>query len=120
MPDLTITPLNQCIPDDPSDGADMALAPTEPARPAFINPLDCFDQTPGAEGSGGTDCTEQLVRHHEADGCVDETLRAAGSCGALVLAAGEKRPIEVALALTSCLGAMGALLQCEAQDDAVH
>ena len=137
MPEVNFTP-SQCTLSDPTDGADLPFATTEPARPALDQPLACYDPSPGADG-GSSDCAEELVRRFGGEGgapgtsgpvttseshgsCADDLLRAVGNCGAAAVAVATRgAALSVGFSGAGCLGAIGGLVECELKsDDAVR
>jgi len=136
MPDMSVQPPNQCFA-EASDCTDPTLDTSAgpPPAPPSVQPTAGFGGTDGAEG-GDNAGSDELVRRFSGDGgggapgtsgaltasegsCLAEDLRAAGSCGATVLAALGTGGLGAVFAGLSCAGSALAVLNCHTRDDAV-
>lgn len=135
MPDMTVSPVNQCF----ADGSEGAESPPDaslrPPRTPSVQPTADFGGTDGTEGGGpGSDA---LVRKFSNDGaggapgvpgafnpqedaCFPDDLKAIGTCGATVLAAVASGGAATLFAGLSCAGAALAVVACHSkQNDGV-
>lgn len=140
MPQVTFRPLDQCTPDDPTDGAPApSIEPSNGAPPNTPPPStapSCEPRVPGADGQGGDACTDALVRRFSGEGgapsieaapdaagssrsCVGEALRALSSCSPLLFPA--ELPISyLASQQFGCAASALSLVECLTKDDGVR
>jgi hypothetical protein len=128
MPDVRLGPINQCTPDDPTDGADQpSAAPggSNLVAQAQREPDSAYACEPSGSGAGGrgNDCTDALVRRFSSergapviedagsDSCYQQAVGALQTCSSLLLSATLPKAY-VATQTVSCVAAAGTLVEC--------
>jgi len=133
MPEVSLTPKNQCTLDDPTDGADLPSAVPSARSPNEVPTTTptppCLAREPG--GSGATsECTDELVRQFGGPdpagpfastppapqhSCLVEGISVGSNCGKVAYEALKKQynPVDIA----SCAGSLVSFGLCEFKGD---
>lgn len=135
MPDMTVSPTNQCFADGSEGAEDPAEGIFGPPAPPSVPPNAELDGAGGVEGAGN-EASDELVRRFTDEGaggapgraggpehanksCLAEDLNALGSCGKALLDGAKNGKKGMIVAALTCAGAAASAVYCHLENDNV-